>query len=89
MSKLKTFIEEMPKCELPVDIEGTLEPEMKFQIAKRNQIKLPYTETECQKYLYLANALKGQTGSMDTLPYAFIGVNRTRTKKRQWHIAFY
>ena len=45
MSKLKTFIEEMPKCELPVDIEGTLEPEMKFQIAKRNQIKLPYEGT--------------------------------------------
>ncbi|MFI5016972.1 MAG: adenosine deaminase, partial [Dongiales bacterium] len=42
MSKLEAFIEGMPKCELHVHIEGTLEPEMKFQLAQRNGIKLPY-----------------------------------------------
>ena len=41
MSKLEAFIEGMPKCELHVHIEGTLEPEMKFQLAQRYGIKLP------------------------------------------------
>jgi adenosine deaminase len=44
MSNLKSFIEGMPKCELHVHIEGTLEPEMKFQLAKRNNVQLPYKD---------------------------------------------
>ncbi len=57
MSKLKAFIEEMPKCELHVHIEGTLEPEMKFQIAKRNQVKLPYEDVKALKAAYNFNDL--------------------------------
>ena len=52
MSNLEAFIEAMPKCELHVHIEGTLEPEMKFQIAKRNQVKLPYEDVEALKAAY-------------------------------------
>jgi adenosine deaminase len=52
MSKLKSFIEEMPKCELHVHIEGTLEPEMKFQLAKRNNVKLPYKSEKALKAAY-------------------------------------
>ena len=36
MSDLRDFIAGMPKAELHVHIEGTLEPEMKFDLAKRN-----------------------------------------------------
>jgi len=57
MSKLKAFIEEMLKCELHVHIEGTLEPEMKFQIAKRNQVKLPYEDVKALKAAYNFNDL--------------------------------
>ncbi|NHO31744.1 adenosine deaminase [Acetobacter fallax] len=39
---LTAFIQAMPKTELHVHIEGTLEPEMKFQLAKRNGVALPY-----------------------------------------------
>ena len=57
MNNLKAFIEAMPKCELHVHIEGTLEPEMKFQIAKRNQVKLPYEDAEALKAAYNFNDL--------------------------------
>ncbi|MFN2303086.1 MAG: adenosine deaminase, partial [Anaerolineales bacterium] len=39
---MQTFIENLPKIELHVHIEGTLEPEMMFDLAHRNQIQLPY-----------------------------------------------
>jgi adenosine deaminase len=52
MSRLAAFIKGMPKCELHVHIEGTLEPEMKFQLAKRNAIKLPYRNEKALKAGY-------------------------------------
>ena len=42
MSDLTTFIEGMPKAELHVHLEGTLEPELKFELAARNGLELPY-----------------------------------------------
>lgn len=52
MSKMKPFIEGMPKCELHVHIEGTIEPEMKFELAKRNGIKLPYKNVKALRDAY-------------------------------------
>lgn len=43
---LTTFIEKIPKAELHVHIEGTFEPELMFEIAKRNHIKIPYKNVE-------------------------------------------
>src|SRR5579859_817467 len=42
MSEISSFIEGMPKAELRVHLEGTLEPELKFQLAARNGLDLPY-----------------------------------------------
>lgn len=50
---MKTFIENIPKAELHLHIEGTLEPELLFKIAQRNGIKIPYKSVE-----ELANAYK-------------------------------
>ena len=38
----KNLIQRLPKAELHLHIEGTLEPEMMMTLAQRNRIKLPY-----------------------------------------------
>jgi adenosine deaminase len=40
------FIRGLPKAELHVHIEGTLEPELAFQLAAKNGVKLPYGSVE-------------------------------------------
>ena len=41
---IEAFIHELPKAELHVHIEGTLEPELKFALAARNRIELPFKD---------------------------------------------
>lgn len=43
---MKAFIENLPKAELHLHIEGTFEPELMFEIAKRNEIEIPYKSVE-------------------------------------------
>jgi len=49
---VEQFIAAMPKCELHVHVEGTLEPEMKFRLAERNGITLPHATVEALKATY-------------------------------------
>ena len=42
----KTFIQDMPKAELHIHIEGSLEPELMFALAKRNRVTLRYASVE-------------------------------------------
>ncbi|MFF0869585.1 adenosine deaminase [Nonomuraea sp. NPDC003560] len=49
---MKDFIAGLPKCELHLHIEGTLEPELKFDLARRNGIALPYTSVEEMRAAY-------------------------------------
>jgi adenine deaminase len=41
-TRVHRFIATMPKAELHLHIEGTLEPEMMLRLAQRNNIVLPY-----------------------------------------------
>jgi adenosine deaminase len=49
MSDLTAVIAGMPKSKLHVDIDGTLEPETRFHLARRNRLKLPYKHIKARK----------------------------------------
>jgi adenine deaminase len=46
VSELSTFVAGLPKAELHLHLEGTLEPELKLELAARNGIELPYGSVE-------------------------------------------
>ncbi|GGI84341.1 adenosine deaminase [Shewanella gelidii] len=46
------FIQDLPKVELHLHIEGSLEPELLFELAKRNQIDLPFESPELLRKAY-------------------------------------
>ncbi|PCJ48893.1 MAG: adenosine deaminase [Gammaproteobacteria bacterium] len=46
MSEIKKLIEALPKAELHLHIEGSLEPELMFALAKRNGISIAYSTIE-------------------------------------------
>ena len=52
MSELADFIAGMPKAELHLHLEGTLEPELKFELAARNGLALPYASVEEMRAAY-------------------------------------
>lgn len=43
---MSDFIDMLPKAELHLHIEGTLEPEMMFRFANKNGVDVPYTSVE-------------------------------------------
>ena len=49
---LTTFIAGMPKAELHLHLEGTLEPELKFELAARNGVELPYRSVAEKRAAY-------------------------------------
>lgn len=49
---MKDFIRQLPKIELHLHIEGTLEPEMMLELSQRNRIHLPYKNVEEIKEAY-------------------------------------
>ena len=49
---MKTFIHNLPKAELHLHIEGSLEPELMFEIAGRNGLKLPFDSVEAVRQAY-------------------------------------
>ncbi|PWQ97431.1 adenosine deaminase [Leucothrix pacifica] len=49
---MKSFIENLPKAELHLHIEGTFEPELMFEIAQRNNIDLPFADVEALRKAY-------------------------------------
>ncbi len=49
---IERFIHDLPKCELHVHIEGTLEPELKFKLAARNGIALPFADPKAMRASY-------------------------------------
>ncbi len=58
MNTKHSFIDKMPKAELHIHIEGSFEPELMFDIAHRNNIKLKYKSVEEIRAAYKFNNLQ-------------------------------
>ena len=52
------FIRSLPKAELHLHIEGTLEPEMAFSLASKHGVALPYASIESMRAAYQFSDLK-------------------------------
>ncbi|WP_320776870.1 adenosine deaminase [Streptomyces sp. CRN 30] len=63
----------LPKAELHLHIEGTLEPELAFELAARNGVALPYADTDALREAYRFTDLQ----SFLNLYYELMAVLRT------------
>ena len=52
MANIAQFIRGLPKAELHLHIEGSLEPEQMFEFARRNRIALPFPSVEALRAAY-------------------------------------
>jgi adenosine deaminase len=73
MTDLDTFILGLPKAELHLHIEGSLEPELMFALAKRNQVAIPYASVEAVRAAYAFGNLQ------DFLDIYYAGADVLRT----------
>ena len=49
---MERFIEHLPKAELHIHIEGSLEPELMFEFALRNRVRLPFSSVDEARKAY-------------------------------------
>jgi adenine deaminase len=55
---MDNYIRGLPKAELHVHIEGTLEPELAFQLAEKHGVKLPHASVEDLRSAYRFSSLQ-------------------------------
>ncbi len=75
MSDLYRFIAEMPKAELHLHIEGTLEPELMMELAQRNNVILPYDDVDEIRAAYQFSCLQ------DFLDVYYLGMSVLITER--------
>jgi adenosine deaminase len=51
-STVHELVDALPKAELHVHLEGTLEPDMLFELARRNRVTLPFDSVEAVRRAY-------------------------------------
>ncbi len=56
--RLPALLQCMPKAELHIHIEGSLEPELMFALARRNGLAVPYADVESLRRAYVFNNLQ-------------------------------
>jgi len=82
---MKDWLRTLPKAELHLHIEGTLEPELMFALAQRNQIELPYDSVDAIRAAYNFDSLQ----SFLDLYYQGMGVLRTATDFHDLAMAYF
>ena len=58
MHKLDAFIDDLPKAELHMHLEGSLEPELVLELARRNDVELPWASASELRRAYAFNDLR-------------------------------
>jgi adenosine deaminase len=79
---LDTLIKRLPKCELHIHIEGSLEPELMFALAARNGIRLPYSSVDALRRAYKFGDLQ------DFLNLYYQGMSVLITEQDFYDLAF-
>ncbi|RVT89173.1 adenosine deaminase [Sphingomonas crocodyli] len=74
MTDLNAFVSGLPKAELHLHIEGSLEPEMMFALAERNKVEIPFKSVEEVRAAYEFSNLQ------DFLDIYYAGANVLRTE---------
>jgi len=81
MADLDTFIAGLPKAELHLHIEGSLEPELMFTLAKRNKVAIPFASVEEVRAAYEFSRLQ------DFLDIYYAGADVLRTEQDFYDLA--
>jgi adenosine deaminase len=79
---LEAFLRAIPKAELHLHIEGSLEPEMLFELARKNGVTLGYSSPKALKAAYSFSSLD------DFLSLYYKGVDALRTKQDFFDLAW-
>ena len=74
MRDIDAFIAGLPKAELHMHIEGSLEPELMFALARRNQVSIPFDSVEAIRAAYSFSRLQ------DFLDIYYQGADVLRTE---------
>lgn len=85
MDALEHFIRRLPKAELHLHIEGSLEPELMFALAERNGIAIPYASVEDVRAAYAFSNLQ----DFLDIYYAGAGVLQTEADFRDLAMAYF
>lgn len=75
MTASKAFVEGLPKVELHLHIEGSLEPDLMFALAQRNKIAIPFKTVEEVREAY------NFTNLQDFLDIYYQGMNVLQTEQ--------
>ncbi len=81
MLSIPQLISELPKAELHVHIEGTLEPEQVFELAERNGVSLNFASVEALRKAYVFSDLQ------EFLDIYYVGMQVLQTERDFYDLA--
>ena len=82
MTDYVSFIKSLPKVELHIHIEGSLEPEMLFDLAKKNNVDIPFKSVEEVRKAYSFTKLQ------DFLDIYYQGMNVLQTEQDFYDLTY-